>query len=120
MVTQGSDARSKLPPLAGVPPLQRAIGAEVRVHVPPPSNVNAVTGPREPPPDQRSCCHAPMKWLGLAGSTAMEGSASALRYTVPAADTPSQPGAKVVRPDGRVNASTRTSRGEHMATASGP
>ena len=116
MVTHGSDARSKLPPLAGVPPLQRDIGAAARVQVPPPSNVNAVTGPREPPPDQRSCCQAPMKWLGLAGLTAMNGSTSALTYTVPIAGTPSQPAANVDSPETCASASTNTAAVEHMAT----
>src|SRR5438132_331472 len=39
--------------------------------------------PFAPPLDQRSCCHAPIRCLGSVGSTASEGSTSALRKISP-------------------------------------
>src|SRR5512140_1687398 len=65
IVIQGSDARAKSIPLAALPPVQRVKAAAVRVHVRPASSDTPVSKPRAPPSDQRSCCHTPMRWLGL-------------------------------------------------------
>src|SRR5918996_3307983 len=77
MATHGSEARSKFPPLAGVPPVQfedlvRAFIAQVA----PPSRLVAVTLPSAPPLFHRSCCQAPMMTSGFDGSTITWGSTS--------------------------------------------
>ena len=72
MVTHGSEAREKSPPV------QRVNGAERCVQVRPPSTDTPVMFPRAPPFDQRSCCQTPIRRFGLVGSTATIGSTSAL------------------------------------------
>src|SRR4029453_15670327 len=77
MATHGSEARSKFPPLAGVPPGQ--LGGLVWgliVHVAPPLRLVALTLPSDPPLFHRSCCQAPMMMSGFDGSTITWGSTS--------------------------------------------
>src|SRR5512132_1527415 len=52
-------------------------------HVTPPSWVEAVSRPRAPPFDHRSCCQTAMTLFGSAGLTSTQGSSSALRKFVP-------------------------------------
>src|SRR5262249_51640437 len=72
------------------PPLQRVRFATLDVQVWPPSNVAAATSPFAPPFDQRSCCQIPTRCLGFWGSTATDGSTSALGKRVPPPDGPRQ------------------------------
>jgi len=78
-VTHGSDARSKSPWFATVPPAQMLNGANVddSVHVVPLLCVTAETRPCAPPFDQRSCCHTATACVASVGSTATHGSTSA-------------------------------------------
>src|SRR4029453_2712545 len=79
MATHGSDARSKFPPLAGVPPVQfEDLVRGLIVQDAPPSRLGAVTLPSDPPLFQRSCCQAPMMTSGFDGSTITWGSTSLL------------------------------------------
>src|SRR5437763_13107727 len=59
----------------------------VRVQVAPLSNDAAVTRPRAPPLDQRSCWNAAIRFAGLVGLTATNGSTSASGKTVPGPPT---------------------------------
>src|SRR6516162_3836934 len=67
--TQGSAARSKLPPEALVMP-----GTTTSVQLCPPSKLTPATIPWAQPRVQRSCCQTPTRWFGLVGSTAKRGS----------------------------------------------
>src|SRR5918995_1948994 len=83
MATHGSDARSKFPPLAGVPPVQfEDLVRGLIVHVAPPSRLVALTLPSAPPLFHRSCCQAPMMMSGFDGSTITCGSTSLLTNSV--------------------------------------
>jgi len=64
--------------LAALPPPQRENGIGLCVQWTPPSVENALTIPRDEPFDQRSCCQAPISWLGSSGLTTSVGSTSAL------------------------------------------
>src|SRR5262245_44561565 len=58
----------------------------VLAHVEPPSCETAVTSPRAPPSDQRSCCQTATKFAEFVGLTATHGSSSAFSYrTLPGA-----------------------------------
>src|SRR5438477_11190350 len=74
-VTQGSEARS-YELLAGLPE-QVENAAKFLAQVVPPSPDRAVTSPREPPSDHRSCWKTPMTLFELVGLTATNGSTSA-------------------------------------------
>ena len=76
-VTHGSEARSKSPPFATVPPEQNVNFANVVFQVAPPSVEYPVARPRAPPSDHRSCCQTPTMFSGSAGFTATQGSTSA-------------------------------------------
>src|SRR5215204_4379620 len=79
MATHGSEARSKFPPLAGVPPVQfDDLVRALTVQVAPPSTLVAETLPSAPPLFHRSCCQAPMMTSGFDGSTITWGSTSLL------------------------------------------
>src|SRR5918994_4817004 len=79
MATHGSEARSKFPPFAGVPPVQfEDLVRGLIVQVAPPSRLVAVTLPSAPPLFQRFCCQAPMMTSGFDGSTITWGSTSLL------------------------------------------
>src|SRR6185295_18275165 len=71
--THGSVARSYATP----PGAQALKGSGVSLHVAPPSVEKPATRPRAPPSDHRSCCHAPIRFPGSAGLTAIDGSTSA-------------------------------------------
>ena len=77
-VTHGSEARSKSPPFATVPPEQNVNLAKVVFQVAPPLVEYPVARPRAPPSDHRSCCQTPMMLRGFAGLTATQGSTSSL------------------------------------------
>jgi hypothetical protein len=53
------------------------------VHVTPPSELDAVTIPRDPPLLQRSCCQAPSSLRPSAGFTETQGSISLFTKLVP-------------------------------------
>src|SRR5215207_11346034 len=79
MATHGSEARSKFPPFAGVPPVQfDDLVRALIVQLAPPSRLVALTLPSDPPLFQRSCCQAPMMTSGFDGSTITWGSTSLL------------------------------------------
>src|SRR5918994_6650074 len=79
MATHGSEARSKFPPFAGVPPVQfEDLVRALIVQVAPPSRLVAVTLTSAPPLFQRFCCQAPMMTSGFDGSTITWGSTSLL------------------------------------------
>src|SRR5687768_2268647 len=85
--THGSVARSKSPPFAAFPPVQRLnlarpmlgssgkIGGIVQLW--PPSFEKALIFPVAPPFDQRSCCQLPTTLSGFARLTSTKGSTSA-------------------------------------------
>src|SRR5512137_1959980 len=81
METQGSEARPYGAPVNGS---RTALGAHTlkgSVVSPqdfPPLNEKPATRPCAPPLFQRSCCQAPMMFIGLLGLTATYGSTSAL------------------------------------------
>src|SRR5215207_5020401 len=79
IATHGSEARSKSPPLAGVPPVQfEDLVRALIVQLAPPSRLVALTLPSDPPLFHRSCCQAPMMTSGFDGSTITWGSTSLL------------------------------------------
>src|SRR5919106_6969047 len=79
MAAHGSEARSKFPPFAGVPPVQfDDLVTGLTAHVAPPSTLVALTLPSAPPLFHRSCCQAPMMTSGFDGSTITWGSTSLL------------------------------------------
>src|SRR5437868_4228634 len=59
--------------------------------------------PFAPPLDQRSCCHAPIRCLGSVGSTASEGSTSALRKISPLPAGPVQELSQTAFPETAIN-----------------
>src|SRR3989442_12148001 len=61
----------------------------------PPSKDAARPRPCAPPSDQRFRCQALIRFRGLVGLTARDGSAAVSVYSVPVAGTPSQPAANV-------------------------
>ena len=125
--TQGSVARSKPPPLAALPPVQRLnfacpvseaelIGGMAQLV--PPLSEYALRFPLDPPLDQRSCCQLPTMLFASARFTSTHGSTSAFRNTVPVWGAPSQPAANGLGPVTTVNGSTAAAAGaEAVATA---
>ena len=91
----GSVVRSKSPPLVAFPPVQCAKGIAETVQLRPSSKDAPTSSPCAPPFDQRSCCQAPMRLVGLDGLIATKGSTSASTYNVPVCGEPLQPAAKV-------------------------
>ena len=75
--------------------MQRENAAFDSVQVAPPSKDAARFKPCAPPSDQRFCCQALIRFMGLVGLTARYGSAAVLVYSVPVAGTPSQPALNV-------------------------
>ena len=113
--THGSVERSKSPPLAAFPPVQRLnfacpvsdaglIGGIVQVV--PPLSEKPLRLPLAPPLDQRSCCQLPTRLLASARLTSTHGSTSALRNTVPVWGAPSHPAANGLGPLTSVRGST--------------
>src|SRR5205814_10710766 len=84
-----------------LPPVQRENAALVSFQVMPPSKDAASIRPCEPPLDQRSCCQAAIRFRGLRGFRARDGSTAASTYRIPFAATPSQPALKVESCDTR-------------------
>src|SRR5918994_1195600 len=83
IATHGSEARSKFPPLAGVPPVQfEDLVRGLIVQLAPPSRLVALTLPSDPPLFHRSCCQVPMMTSGFDGSTITWGSTSLLTNSV--------------------------------------
>src|SRR4029450_1135294 len=77
MATHGSEARSKFPPFAGVPPVQlEDLVCALIVQFAPLLRLVALTMPSDPPLFHRSCCQASMMMSGFDGSTITWGSTS--------------------------------------------
>jgi hypothetical protein len=78
-VSHGFDALNIAPPLASVPPVHSDVLVAVTVvQVAPPSELVALTIPRDAAFDHRSCCQTETRFCSFAGLTARNGSTSLL------------------------------------------